>query len=108
LDEIPSLLNPFYDDFIIEDSEILDYLKIEEAKIVLQYWYKSMPSSENINETYINKLTEKTANKFNLKGKKIFYPLRSALYGSFNGPDLFTIISILGIKETKKRLKTYI
>ena len=98
----------FYSDFIIKDLEVLDYLKIEEAKLVLQYWHQSISSSENINQTYITELTQKTADKFNLKGKKIFYPLRAALYGSFNGPDLFTIISILGIKEAKKRLEVYI
>ena len=107
-DEVPDLLSHFYNDFIIKDLEVLDYLKKEEAKLVLQYWYDSISSSENINQEDISELIHNTEKKFSLKGKKIFYPLRSALYGSFNGPDLFTIISILGIKETKKRLETYI
>ena len=108
LDEVPNLLNPFYSTFILKDSEVLSYIKTEEARLVLQYWYESISSSQNIDEPYINKLIQATEDKFNLKGKKIFYPLRGTLYGSFNGPDLFTIISILGISETKKRLELYI
>ena len=43
-----------------------------------------------------------------VSGKKIFFPLRTVLYGSSHGPDLYTIISILGIEESIKRLKKYI
>jgi len=107
LDEAPDLLNPFYSDFIIKDLEVLDYIKADEARLILQYWYESISLSENINESYVNKMIQATEDKFNIKGKKIFYPLRGALYGSFNGPDLFTIISILGINETKKRLEVH-
>ena len=108
LNEIPSLLDPFYDDFIIKDLEVLNYLKVEEAKLVLKYWYDSVSSTKNIDQVYIDKLTQEISDKFNIKGKKIFFPLRGALYGSFNGPDLFTIISILGVVEAKKRLEVYI
>ena len=44
----------------------------------------------------------------NINGKQIFFPLRAILYGKFHGPDLYTIISILGIDETIKRLEEYI
>jgi len=108
LDEAPNFLSPFYDNFMIKNKEILDYIKLKEANLVLKYWYDNISTSKNIDKVYINDLIQKTGSKFNLNGKNIFYPLRAALYGSFNGPDLFTIISILGIKETNKRLKAYI
>ena len=54
---------------------------------------------------YIDKLIQQTENEFGLKGKKIFFPLRAALYGTFKGPDLFTIISILGVEEARIRIK---
>ena len=108
LDEAPNFLSPFYDNFMIKNKEILDYIKLKESNLVLKYWYDNISTSKNIDKVYINDLIQKTGSKFNLNGKNIFYPLRAALYGSFNGPDLFTIISILGIKETNKRLKAYI
>ena len=43
-----------------------------------------------------------------VSGKQIFFPLRGALYGKLQGPDLYTIISILGIDESVRRLKQYI
>ena len=43
-----------------------------------------------------------------VSGKQIFFPLRGALYGKLHGPDLYTIISILDIDESVRRLKQYI
>ena len=83
--------------------QVLNYLKVEEAKLVLKYWYDSVSSTKNIDQVYIDKLTQEISDKFNIKGKKIFFPLRGALYGSFNGPDLFTIISILGVVEATNK-----
>ena len=41
-----------------------------------------------------------------MKGKEIFPAIRGILYGSFHGPDLYTIITILGKEDTIRRLKT--
>ena len=42
--------------------------------------------------------------KLNLKGKDLFYPLRMALYGNSDGPDIPIIYSILEKNEIINRL----
>jgi len=108
LDEIPGLLNPFYKAITIDNQEILDYINMEDSNTIFKYWYTNLSEINQANKEYIDKLIEQTGDKFGLKGKKIFFPLRAILYGSFKGPDLFTIISILGVEETKVRIKKYI
>ena len=105
LEEIPVLLNPFYKRIPIDNKEILDCINIKDSNIIFKYWYANLSKIKNVDEKYINKLTKQTEDKFGLKGKEIFHPLRAVLYGSFKGPDLFTIISILGIEETKARIE---
>ena len=46
-------------------------------------------------------------NILNVKGKNLFFPLRILLIGETHGPDLHTIINILGVKESIKRLKAW-
>ena len=108
LDEIPGLLNPFYKAITIDNQEILDYINMEDSNTIFKYWYTNLSEINQATKEYIDKLIEQTGDKFGLKGKKIFFPLRAILYGSFKGPDLFTIISILGVEETKVRIKKYI
>ena len=99
LDEIPGLLNPFYKAITIDNQEILDYINMEDSNTIFKYWYTNQSEIKQANKEYIDKLIEQTGDKFGLKGKKIFFPLRAILYGSLKGPDLFTIISILGVEE---------
>ena len=40
-----------------------------------------------------------------ITGKQLFIPLRLMLINKEHGPDLFTIINILGIDESIKRIK---
>ena len=108
LKDIPDLMSPFYEDFVISDKEILDCINNKESQMVIKYWHKNLLIINDVNEDLINTLIIKTSNDLNCNGKKIFYPLRAILFGQFHGPDLYTIISILGINETKKRLEKYI
>jgi nondiscriminating glutamyl-tRNA synthetase len=41
-----------------------------------------------------------------LKGKELYWPLRVALSGTTHGPDLGSIISILGANRVKSRIET--
>ena len=47
-------------------------------------------------------------NELGIKGKDLFHPIRIALYGNPQGPDMPIIFSILGKDETLKRLSKFI
>ena len=75
---------------------------------IIKYWYKGLLLIDTIDKESIDTFIQQTSKKFNVSGKRIFFPIRAVLYGKFQGPDLYTLISILGIKESTKRLKKYI
>ncbi len=108
LDEIPDLLLPFYDNIDIKDSESLAITNNKISKKIFKYWHDSLSKNNIFNEDYIKGLINDTSKKFNVKGKAIFHPLRIVLFGKPDGPDLYTIVSIIGLKETKKRLSRFI
>ena len=53
----------------------------------------------------IKNLIANTAKDLNIAGKNLFIPLRYGLINVEHGPDLFSIINILGINESIKRLE---
>ncbi len=84
-----------------------DYISINDYdyKELFIYWMKSLERINNINESEIKNLIEDTNTDLNISGKNLFIPLRYGLIGINHGPDLFSIINILGINESVKRLK---
>ena len=63
---------------------------------ITNYGINNLLKLKYINKNDIDGLIRLTTDKFFLKGKDIFFPLRGVLFGEFHGPDLYTIISILG------------
>jgi len=49
-------------------------------------------------------ITANSKKTLNIFGKNLFFPLRIALTGTPHGADLFTIINIIGVEETIKRI----
>ena len=108
LDQIPNLLLPFYSKINIEDSELISIVNNEISRNILKYWNDNLSEKNILDENYIKELVNETSNKFSVKGKAIFHPLRISLFGKPDGPDLYTLISILGLEETKIRLSRFI
>ena len=107
-DEIPDLLYPFYNDVVVKDENLLLIMDQDTSKQTLKYWIEILSKNENFDQNFISDLIKKTGIKFNIKGKEIFHPIRIALWGQPNGPDLFTLVKILGLDETLKRFLKFI
>ncbi|MBI44981.1 MAG: glutamate--tRNA ligase [Candidatus Marinimicrobia bacterium] len=104
LDQIPDFLYPFYVDFTINDEQLLSIINSDISQKIIRYWNMNLIENHDIDEHFVKELIKDTGDKFDVKGKTIFYPLRIVLFGKKDGPDLFTLISILGIEKTKRRL----
>ena len=89
-------------------EEVLTYVNEKKSQDILKFYFKSLSSIERFDIDLSDRLIKDITEKFNVKGKEIFFPLRGVLYGSLNGPDLFTIIDILGLDESKRRIERYI
>ena len=106
--DISDLISPFYKNVVISDKEILNCINDKKSQSIIKYWKKKLLELDKISKNSINELIEETSEIMEVSGKQIFFPLRGALYGKVHGPDLYTIISILDIDESVRRLKQYI
>ena len=59
---------------------------------------------ENITEVIADKIISDIKEKTNLKGKKLMMPIRIALTGKTEGPELKKIMSVLGKERITKRI----
>jgi glutamyl-tRNA synthetase len=103
LPELAEYAKMFFDpaDLSPADTELI---KSENAKLVLS-WYHDQLSGIEVDDTEaINAITKAGIKELGIKGKDYYMPLRLALIGQPHGPDLPTIIDILGKDEALRRL----
>ena len=90
------------------------YNKTEERELkkysyqnLFLFWIEKLQILKKVNEEQINSLIADTKENLHISGKDFFIPMRIGLIDKIHGPDLFTIINILGINECINRLKQY-
>tara|TARA_B100000401_G_C52793536_1_gene714714 strand:- start:484 stop:1851 length:1368 start_codon:yes stop_codon:yes gene_type:complete len=96
-------------------NEIMCFIECDELNLKLlkkfnfndlgRLWINEINNLNSINKDNINNIITKTSNVLKITGKQLFIPLRLMLINKEHGPDLFTIINILGIDESIKRIK---
>lgn len=109
LDEIPEQIKIFTRDEIILDNENLrEILETDSSRKVFKALAEKFGTLDEINaENYKVTLAE-VQSETGIKGKQLFKPLRIALTGSENGPELPAIAEILGKDKVIKFLKNQI
>ncbi|MFZ0219957.1 MAG: glutamate--tRNA ligase [Candidatus Aquirickettsiella sp.] len=80
-------------------EEIKDFLQ----KVDPIYWQTLLTLLEQGNPTF-QVLIKQLQEKLNLKGKALFAPLRLALTGRHDGPELAKLFSVLGNEKIRKRI----
>ena len=107
LAEIPAESKMFYDE--ISHSAInIELLQTKNSKLLLSQLFSKVQSFSGIDGDSFKQLLMEIGNEMGIKGKDLFFPVRIALYGDSKGPDIPLIFSILGRKETLRRLEKYI
>ena len=64
----------------------------------------ALKNEPNCDASRFKQIAMESGKKLSLKGKDLFYPLRTALYGNSDGPDIPIIYSILEKNEIINRL----
>jgi len=72
---------------------------------LFELWQNQLSLLEEVTDSNIQNIVALSKKELNIYGKSLFIPLRLALISKEHGPDLFTIVSILGLEESKKRIK---
>ena len=72
---------------------------------LFEFWQNQLSLLKEVTESNIQNIVALSKKELNIYGKSLFIPLRLALISKGHGPDLFTIVSILGLEESQKRIK---
>ena len=87
--------------FSQEDRELLCQ---EGSKRIYSYMIDAFGARENWSPDDVSALVKKAIGELGVKGKGFYFPLRLALFGNCHGPDIPTLVDILGRDESIKRL----
>ncbi|MFQ6609381.1 MAG: glutamate--tRNA ligase [Fidelibacterota bacterium] len=82
-----------------------DILTMDSSLKVLQYCVEQLPQKSEWNEQEIRELLSTITEQLRIKGRDLYFPLRLAMYGSCHGPDIPTLINLLGTETAIMRLK---
>ena len=101
LEQILEEIRGFY---ILENNKEINNFDYKE---LFQLWIKELAILQNLNKEQIDNIIMISKNDLDIFGKNLFIPLRIALIGKTHGPDIFTLVNILGVEESIKRLKRF-
>ena len=101
LDQIIDEIKGFY--FYEKNQDLNNF----EFSKLFRLWIEKLSSIKIIDKDTINDLVNASKKDLNISGKNLFIPLRIALTSQTHGADIFTIIDILGIKESIRRIERF-
>jgi nondiscriminating glutamyl-tRNA synthetase len=104
LSDLPEIAKMFYNNVELKDDD-LEIVTSVSGKQLLKFWADEISESEYINANLVNELLKRSASELGIKGKNLYHPLRLALIGTVNGPEIPMILNILGKEESVRRLR---
>ena len=107
LSEMPKKSQMFYGSFDIF-TENLDLLNNNTSQELLKVIHASLVRKTSCDGDQFKAIVMEAGDSLGVTGKTLFFPVRIALYGESNGPDIPHIFSILKRDETLSRLSQVI
>ena len=105
LSEIAEKVDIFFNNKVKpENEEALAMLKEEHVPSILKAFREELEQVEEIDEEFAKGIMRKIQKSTGVKGKKLFMPARIALTGNSHGPELVSIIYLLGKENIISRL----
>ncbi len=93
----------FYDSLAFTEED-RSFLGQEESKRILAYMIEALGRQDRWSPDDLSRLVKEAISDLGIKGKGFYFPLRLALFGSCHGPDIPTLVDILGRDESITRL----
>ncbi len=107
LEEMAPRGRMFYEELqFSEDDRTL--MAEENSQKIYAYWIDALKGRSAWTREALQARIEEAMKTMGLKGKKFYFPLRLALFGNTHGPDIPTIIDILGRDESVERLQRFL
>jgi nondiscriminating glutamyl-tRNA synthetase len=94
----------FYEDLTFSDED-RTLIEEENSQKLYSFWIGELEKKADWDPEEISSLIKRATGELGIKGKHFYFPIRLALFGSCHGPDIPTLIDILGRDGSVKRLK---
>ncbi|WP_031517282.1 glutamate--tRNA ligase [Desulfofalx alkaliphila] len=105
LSEVTEHVGIFYDDAVKPvDDKARQVLAQEEVPQVMRLMKQKVYAAGQLEEDVVKGMLKELTKELGFGGKKVYMPLRVALTGKLQGPELYEIIPILGVRRTVARL----
>lgn len=105
--QIVDLSTLFFNDDLHIDEASKEELSQETASVVIDAMaekLEALPAAEFVSEN-IKPLTKEIQKETGVKGRKLFMPIRIAVSGQMHGPDLPSVIEVLGKEKALNHIK---
>ena len=104
--EIVDKVDIFFNDKVeLEDAEAFEVLNWEETSTVLNVFKEEINNVDEIDQEFAKTVMKKVQKSTGVKGKKLYMPVRVALSGKVHGPELVSIIYLLGKQNILNRIE---
>ncbi|MDD5475669.1 MAG: glutamate--tRNA ligase, partial [Syntrophales bacterium] len=104
LDEMVDRGRMFYEDLVFTE-EHRTFLNEAQSVKIFERLIGALTEKQVWTRNDSDDFIKKAMGELSLKGKQFYFPLRLALFGNTHGPDIPTLIDILGPAETIRRLR---
>ena len=105
LAQVTDLTDVYFEEEISFDSESQVWLEAPESISVIQALQEVLENASQEELSDGHKLIEGVQKKAGQKGKKLYMPIRIALTGKTTGPELVSILSIVGRDRCLARVR---
>lgn len=95
----------FQDEFEMENEETADILRDSDVPRVMDEFLARIAGLEKVTAEQVQTSLKAVGKELKLGGKKVFMPVRVALTGKMHGPELITLIPLLGVARTTERIR---
>lgn len=97
----------FFKDVTVSEEHI-EFLSSGTSQSVLSLFLTELRKVNSISPEIFKNILTSVQTQTKCKGKGLYMPIRIALTGREHGPELFSIINILGIDACKKRIERFL
>jgi nondiscriminating glutamyl-tRNA synthetase len=107
VNEITEYMDFFINDQIeFEDDKAKNEVQGEQVTDVLHTLISKLKKEKILEPSTVKKILKSITKELELKGRKVFMPIRVALTGKMSGPEVHDLISIIGVEKVEKRIQS--
>lgn len=94
----------FNDDVTVTEPEALEMMQDEDVAAVIALFKEKLCALETVEAKTVKPVLKAVGKELKVGGKKVFMPVRIAMTGQMHGPDLASLIAVIGRERVLKRI----